>query len=409
MKRLTALLALLLLLPVGFSQGFVVSPQAIVVNPLPSFGVDVWLDRDTSGDATPVYQIGERVNISVRVDEASYVYLFDVRPNGDITQIFPNRYDSNNFLRAGEVRSFPPSGARYVFNIAPPRGLSKVIAVASKTELNTRQLASFRQESDVFPQSSIGESGFIENFAIIVRPLPQQNWVTDTALYYVGDRPAEAAFGTISFTSSPSGAAVYLDGSFVGYTPMTFGTTPGNHDVRIEADGYDAFTSRVNVRAGATQNVNANLNRVQRAGTIAFNSAPSGAEVYVDGRYVGTTPTGAIRFDEGRYQARFEIPGYDASTVTFDVRAGENRTVSAQLTAQRASVVVQGNIGGALVFLDGRQVGTLPSGSGRLVLNDVASGTHELVVIAPGFTTYVTTFTASAGRTTEVNVRQSRF
>lgn len=409
MKRLVASLALLLLLPLGFSQGFVISPQAIVVNPAPSFGVDVWLDRDTSGDGSPEYQVGERVDISVRVDEASFVYLFDVRPNGEITQIFPNRYDSDNYLRAGEVRTFPPSGARYVFNIAPPRGLSKVIAVASKTELNTSQLARFQRESDVFPQSNIGESGFIESFAIIVRPIPQQSWVTDTALYYVGSRPAEAAFGTLRFSSNPSGATVYLDGEFVGYTPMSFGARPGSHNVRIEADGYQAFSTRVNVRPGGTENVNANLNAVARAGTIAFSSSPSGADVYVDGRFVGTTPTGAIRFDAGRYQARFEAPGYDASTVTFDVRAGENRTVSTQLTAQRATVVVQGNVGGALVFLDGRQVGSLPSGSGRLTLNDVSSGSHELVVIAPGFTTYVTTFTANSGRTTEVNVRQTRY
>ena len=409
MKRLIASLALLLLLPFGFSQGFVVSPQAIVVNPAPSFGVEVWLDRDRTGDGTPEYQIGEQIEISVRVDADSFVYLFDVRPNGEITQIFPNRFDSNNFLRAGEVRTFPPAGARYVFNIAPPRGLSKVIAVASKTELNTSQLARFQQESDVFAQSTIGEEGFIESFAIIVRPIPQQSWVTDTALYYVGTRPSEAAFGTIRFTSNPSNASVFLDGDFVGFTPMSFGTRPGNYNVRVEADGFEPFTTRVNVRAGGTENVNANLNTVQRAGTIAFSSSPSGADVFVDGRFVGTTPTGAIRFDAGRYQARFEAPGFDAATVSFDVRAGENRTVSTQLTAQRATVVVQGNVGGALVFLNGRQVGTLPNGSGRLTLNDVASGSHELVVIAPGFTTYITNFTANSGRTTEINVRQTRY
>ena len=409
MKRLIASFALLLLLPFGFSQGFVISPQAIVVNPAPGFGVEVWLDRDPSGDGTPEYQIGEEIRISVRVDESSFVYLFDVRPNGEITQIFPNRFDNDNFLRAGEVRTFPPSGARYVFNIAPPRGLSKVIALASRTELNTSQLASFQREGDIFAQSNIGEEGFIQNFAIIVNPIPQQSWVTDTALYYVGNRPAEAAFGTLRFTSNPSRASVFLDGEFIGFTPMNFGTRPGSYNVRIEADGFDAFTSRVTVRPGQTENVNANLNAVQRAGTIAFSSTPAGADVFVDGRFVGTTPTGAIRFDAGRYQARFERAGFDSTTVNFDVRAGDNRTVSAQLTAQRASVIVQGNVGGALVFLDGRQVGTLPNGSGRLTLNDVSSGSHELVVIAPGFTTYITTFTATSGRTTEINVRQTRF
>ncbi len=408
-KRFIGTLALLLLLPLGFAQGFVVSPQAIVVNPAPSFGVEVWFDRDPSGDASPVYQVGEEIRINVRVDEASYVYLFDVRPNGEITQIFPNRYDSNNRLSAGETRSFPPSGARYVFNIAPPRGLSKVIAVASKDQLNTSQLASFQREGDIFAQSTIGESGFIESFAIIVRPVPQQNWVTDTALYYVGDRPQQAAFGTFRFSSTPSGASVFLDGQFVGYTPMSFGARPGNHDIRIELEGYEPFTSRVNLRPGDTSNVTATLNQVRRAGTVSFTSAPSGADVYVGGRYVGTTPTGAIRFDQGRYDARFDMPGYDSTTVSFEVRSGENRTVSAQMQAARATVVVQGNVGGAAVFLDGRQVGTLPNGTGRLTLEDITPGTHELVVMAPGFATYVTTFTANPGRSTELNVRQSRY
>jgi hypothetical protein len=407
MKRLLTLI--LFLVPVAFAQGFVVSPQAIVVNPRPSFGVEVWLDRDSSGDATPAYQIGEEVSISVRPAEASYVYLFDVKSTGEITQIFPNRFDTDNYLRAGETRTFPPSGARYVFNIAPPRGLSKVIAVASKTELDTRTLASFRSESDMFPQSTIGESGFIESFAIIVRPVPQQDWVTDTALYYVGNRPQQAEFGTLRFTSTPSGADVYLDGEFIGYTPLRFGTRPGTHRVRVELDGYEPFSTTVNLRGGEVLDVNARLQAQARPGTVAFTSSPSGADVYVDGRYVGTTPTGAIRFDDGTYTARFELPGYQTTTVTFRARAGENRSVAASMQAQLGSILVQGNVGGALVFVDGRQVGTLASGSGRFELRDVSSGMHEVVVMAPGYATYVTTVNVQPGRTSEVNVRQSRF
>lgn len=72
----------MLLSTVVLAQGFEVSPQAIVVNPAPSFGVDVWLDRDASGAGTPVYEVGDQVRIGVSVDEASYVYLFDIRPNG---------------------------------------------------------------------------------------------------------------------------------------------------------------------------------------------------------------------------------------------------------------------------------------------------------------------------------------
>src|SRR5690606_15757105 len=105
---------------------------------------------------------------------------------------------------------------------------------------------------------------------------------------------------------------------------------------------------------------------------------------------------------------RFEAIGFQSTSINFQAVAGRDLTVDARLNANRASVVVQANVGGALVFLDGRQVGTIPNGTGRLVLNDVATGNHELVVIAPGYATYVTTFTAQAGREVQLNVRQSR-
>ena len=406
-KRLLGLSALLLL---SFASAqVVVSPQAIVVNPRPSFGVDVWLDRDTSGDASPTYSIGDEVRISVRAAETSYVYVFDVKPSGEITQIFPNRFDDQNYLRANQTMTLPPSGSRYQFNIAPPRGLSKVIAVASKTELDTRQLARFQSENDLFASSNIGEQGFVQGFAIIVNPIPQQNWVTDTALYYVGSRPAQAQFGTLRLQTTPRGAEAYVDGEFVGYTPLDFGTRPGSHDVRFELDGYDVFATSVNLRGDQTQTVSATLQQQVRAGTASFSSSPNGADVYVNGNYVGTTPTGSIRFQAGRYQATFELPGYQSQTVNFDVNAGRDTPVDARLRGMQSTVVVQANVGGAAVFIDGSQVGNIPNGTGRLTISDVQPGSHELVVIAPGFTTYVTTFNAQGGGTVELNVRQSRF
>lgn len=406
MKRLLGFA--LLLISVAAAQSIVVSPQAIVVNPRPGFDVQVWLDRDPSGNQIPVYEVGEEIRISVRPSETSFVYVFDVKATGEITQIFPNRFDSQNRVSANQTLTLPPSGARYVFNVAPPRGLSKVIAIASRSELDTRTLASFRNESDIFAQSAIGQEGFANSFAIIVRPIPQDSWVTDTALYSVGQQAAQPRWGTLALQSSPSGADVFVDGTFVGITPVNFSVEPGRHDVRFEMPGFNSFSTSTAVGAGQTQTVTANLQSQVRAGTISFTSAPSGADVYVDGRFVGTTPTGAIRFEEGTYTARFEAIGFQSTSINFQAIGGRDLTVDARLTANRASVVVQANVGGALVFLDGRQVGSIPNGTGRLVLNDVATGSHELVVIAPGFATYVTTFTAQPGREVQLNVRQSR-
>jgi hypothetical protein len=136
----------------------------------------------------------------------------------------PNRYDQdgqNNYLQAGETKYFPPQGARYAFNVDGPNGLDKVIAVASRTQLDTSQLASFSTGN--FATSNIGQDGFAQTFSIVVTPIAQEDWVTDTALFYVGSQavavpapqPTPQA-GTVLFNSPyllayPGSSVTYLD------------------------------------------------------------------------------------------------------------------------------------------------------------------------------------------------------
>jgi hypothetical protein len=222
--RFVRVLALLgLTLPVLAQPQITVSPQSIVVNPLPSFTTEVFVDKDSSGNGTPSYGIGEAISIGVRVSEASYVYVFNVKSTGEIRQILPNRYDAdgqNNYLQAGETKYFPPRGARYAFNVDGPNGLDKVIAVASRSQLDTHQLADFVDDSG-FASSTIGQDGFAQTFSIVVTPIPQADWVTDTALFNVGSGQAVAPQptpqpGTVLFNNPyllayPGSSVTYLD------------------------------------------------------------------------------------------------------------------------------------------------------------------------------------------------------
>jgi hypothetical protein len=205
-----------------------VSPQSIVINPVPTFSVEVFTDKDSSGSGTPSYQIGEAISIGVRVSEAAYVYVFNVRSTGEVIQILPNRYDQdgqNNYLQAGETKYFPPRGARYAFNVDGPNGLDKVIAVASRSQLDTRQLADFTGTGN-FATSDIGQDGFAQTFSIVVTPIPQEDWVTDTALFYVGSQTVTSTTpapqptpqpGTVLFNNPyllayPGSSITYIDG-----------------------------------------------------------------------------------------------------------------------------------------------------------------------------------------------------
>ena len=334
MKYLVVLLSLLL--GAVFAQdSVVISPQSIVINPKPSFNVEVFVDRDASGDRTPSYTIGDEIRIGVRSSADTYIYLFNVRSSGEIVQILPNRFDEagqENYLRAGQTKKFPAEDAPYTFNVDGPQGLDKVIAVASKEPLDTSQLASFGNDPN-FASSNQGEQSFAQGLSIVIRPKAQDSWVTDTALFYVGNAPQTSQYGTLDITSSPSGAAAYVDGQYVGITPVRFGTTSGSHTVRLELAGYSNFTTTVNLSGGQTLPVSASLNGSRpNVGTVVFESSPRGAEVYVNGQLYGVTPTAALEFPEGSHQAQLRASGYSDTYVDFTVAGGSTQTVSVSLS-----------------------------------------------------------------------------
>ena len=48
---------------------------------------------------------------------------------------------------------------------------------------------------------------------------------------------AHTAASTVSFSSDPNGADIYIDGKFVGQTPATISVQPGSHVVVVKATG----------------------------------------------------------------------------------------------------------------------------------------------------------------------------
>jgi hypothetical protein len=154
--------------------------------------------------------------------------------------------------------------------------------------------------------------------------------------------------------------------------------------------------------------VDAQLEAVPSTGTVRFESSPSGADVFVEGRYLGTTPLGPREYRPGRYDVAFERAGYLPERTTFRVEAGERQTVRVSLQPRLGRLEVVGNVGGARVFLDGREVGRLASGSGRLEIDQLQPGERELTLVAPGYATVVTRVDVDAGETREIRVRQTR-
>jgi hypothetical protein len=71
--------------------------------------------------------------------------------------------------------------------------------------------------------------------------------------------------GSLAFRSAPQGARVFINGAFVGSTPLVLENLPvGSRAVRIEADGYQRWSASTQVVANQQTRVSATLGRVAR-------------------------------------------------------------------------------------------------------------------------------------------------
>ncbi len=85
--------------------------------------------------------------------------------------------------------------------------------------------------------------------------------VADTlrALELLKKRSAEAATVTLSVTSTPDGAQIYVNGREVGASPMKLELKPGRHFVAVEAKGFTRDSTEVELVAGKPDKHHATL------------------------------------------------------------------------------------------------------------------------------------------------------
>jgi hypothetical protein len=67
--------------------------------------------------------------------------------------------------------------------------------------------------------------------------------------------------GSVSVSSTPDSADLYVDGVFKGNTPSTLSLAPGKHTVKITSPGYKDWEREIDVTAGSVVKLTANLQK----------------------------------------------------------------------------------------------------------------------------------------------------
>jgi PEGA domain len=71
-------------------------------------------------------------------------------------------------------------------------------------------------------------------------------------------KPLEAALAQLQIASTPDGADIEIDGSFVGNTPSTVGVAAGAHQISVKKSGFKPWERKITVSSGQI-NLNATL------------------------------------------------------------------------------------------------------------------------------------------------------
>ena len=135
-------------------------------------------------------------------------------------------------------------------------------------------------------------------------------------------------------------------------------------------------------------------------GTLAVESSPGGAKVFIDGAYRGRTPL-ALELRPGMHDVELRLEGYEPYRARVQVRAGQTTRLSPRLVAvvRTGTLEVTSTPDGAEVYVDGAYRGRT-----RLLM-ELDAGMHDVEVRMDGYTSYRARVRVDPGATTRVYAR----
>lgn len=194
-----------------------VLPLGIIPGPEePGIAVRLEIDKKS-------YAPGEYLTVTFTLSQEAWVYLYDVRPDGVVELLLPNRFLKEPRFPAGE-HVLPTEGWR--LRVTEPEGVEYLEIIATDRPLSFYEAKAFEEH----PFLAFADP---EAFAKRLRELLVGAWGAAWTSFYVYEPKA-----IVHLESTPDRAEVWVSGQLVGETPLDVVVPPGHVEIELVRWGY---------------------------------------------------------------------------------------------------------------------------------------------------------------------------
>lgn len=200
----------------------------------------------------------------------------------------------------------------------------------------------------------------------------------------------EPAWATLSFTTSPAGADVIVDGEVFGTTPLNAEILQGQRDVTLKLTGHKAWQEDFDVIAGEDFVVPA-VALEPADGLVFIQSNPSAASVTIGGVFQGLTPLEVALPPNENHQVTFFKDGFQSSTSSVRTEPNQEREINVRLDPVLANVSVVSEPPDAELYVNGEFRGAANQTIELMAAN------QQIEIRKDGYVPYTTEFTSRPG------------
>ena len=341
--------------------------------------------------------------------------FFDVRPPGGAVSVsggFSFQVGPRYLIRSGDIDVAVSSPGYYDFNTPLTVGSEQAQTFA----IELQPLPGFL---DLDTGALSGVEVSVDGEVVGTTPLTQLELAAgehtlqlrmdryealDTAITIEGRQTTQAlslellpAWATVSFSTTPPGATVTVDGTEVGVTPLAAELLEGEREVLVKLPAHKAWNQTLRIKAREDVSVDP-ITLEPANGLVMLRSTPSGASVTVNGVFRGQTPLELELPPTTSHQLVFFVNGYEEARRELRTQAEGESNVNVTLEPIVSSVRIAATPADAEVYVNGEF-----KGNANQTL-ELLAASQTIEVRREGYAAYTTEFVSRPGLDQQLNI-----